>query len=284
MAWIFRIHDLFGRFDYALPGTPTIDQIVITGGKRFSGKAGERIILLSSRNKKWLFTHTGTILNIEERKSNFQDKFDSIINYRVNATLSPPNNLEDFSYSLLRIKRFDDPIQHFSRLQYAKISEIEFEAIANGEIFIARTVFGKLINSLHLEHRRNFLRILLSNKPVIIFENVDYVNLYYELKNYLEENIFTPIQWLRSTYYMLNTIVEKDQLFSIGFRDNSLSGKADIISEYPFIRFNATNEMDDILALRSYFYESITFDALISTSLQRGLNDLFKNTPLPITV
>lgn len=65
--------------------------------------------------------------------------------------------LDDYTYSLQKIyKRYIKPVRHFSH-SITSINLGDFETLVKERIFIERTIFGKLINSIPYTNRLEFL-------------------------------------------------------------------------------------------------------------------------------
>ena len=264
----------------APPDTANQNAILFFTKNKFAGQKDDNIILLSFIDDEWRFTSFGIIIYIEHKKLKNTEQFENIIEYQITTELRSANFLRQYAYTLLRIKNLNSPINNLPRNIYLQISDPEFESISRGEIFLARTMFGKFFNALHIDHRNNFLRILLSKQPMLLFGPINYFELYNELKNYLEENIFQHAWWLRSSYELLSQILTQDQLFEIGFGTSTFRSGYDVISEHSIIRFGLGRLENDIFSRRSYIYEESS--NRIQSNLQIQLNELFRNAPLPI--
>ncbi|ANE50640.1 hypothetical protein [Flavisolibacter tropicus] len=166
--------------------------------RNFGGAEGDQVVFLLD-NSRWRFSHKGTISKI--RRSNSEGVRNTKILFEVTVTdikaLSEPNSLKDFSYTLLKINKwFNDPIKHF-REPYSHLPDHDYEAITNSQIFISRTAFGKVVNGLHLEHRKSFLQQIIQDNTQLFRRGNNYIEAFQMLKEYIEDYIYPDIEMMR---------------------------------------------------------------------------------------
>jgi len=176
-------------------------------------KIGDTILLLDRE----LFTHSGLVL----QTSYENDKEQSIYEKRVVKVgdltrIESPNSLSDFAYSLPKIyKHFSKPYRHFIR-SYGRLSEVEVDIILNKKIFLSRTACGKIFESLHDIHKQLFISFVSIEHPKILTSYpIDYFNLFEILNKYINSNIFSHVNFLKSSI----RIMQKHQWPDLGFSE-----------------------------------------------------------------
>ncbi|MCC6725952.1 MAG: hypothetical protein IT258_15700 [Saprospiraceae bacterium] len=283
MAWIFKIESL-NDIRPILNGEEKW-VFELTQKRNFGGKEGDDVILLVLKEGEWVFTHSCEILEVEGRDKQDEDgtryMLITIGNFEV---INQPNKLDDFSYTLTRINRFKDPIWHFRR-KYAHIEMEEFKAITNGELFVSRTVFGKLVNSLHKDHRLNFFRTLIDEKPELFFNPAEYLEAFRFLKAYLENNLFQHVEWLTQTYDMLQDLVDEETLEQIGFADSAEDLAATRFQPRKTERIAShvlKISQNQVLGNQQSLLVELEGEIQQSRENERTFNRLFRNRQLPI--
>ncbi|MEO1215574.1 MAG: hypothetical protein AAFY45_18720 [Bacteroidota bacterium] len=204
--------------------------------RNVSIQAGDKFIALQNEELDAVFTHFGSVEKIEKIKDDSIQELAFVfkIELRSEGKLQINNQLADFAYSLKRITNYLSPEKHFNR-SYSNIDEFDFETIREGRIYIARTAFGRLINSMELTHRINFIRHYVSDDPeAFLVKDKNYIEAYNRLSNYIKIIIIQPARQLREAFSLFKEIVNYDQITEqTTFQkesENTLKVKADTIS------------------------------------------------------
>lgn len=282
MAWIFRIESI----QDIRPNLNGENRVLfeLVQKRNFGGKEGDKVVLMVNKDGDWIFIYSCEVLDISGR-DNLNQEYKRLMKITLGnfEAINQPNRLEDFSYTLKRIKRFNNPISHFSG-KYAKIEPEEFRAVVSGDLFVSRTVFGKLVNSLHEYHRFNFFRTLVDEKPQLFFKPSEYLEAFRFLKTYLEDNLFQHVEWLSQTYDMLQDLVDEETIKQIGFAETDDSKAVDsrsrkterIESQVLKIKQNQLSENQQSLLVE------LEGEIQQSRDNERTFNKLFRNIQLPI--
>jgi len=179
MYWLFNSD----KFDF---DGRAMENLSWEQSRNFFGKEGDTIIFYSFKKDTELFTH---VYSIGSKKStiigkNRQEK--DILNIELKLILEKNykegKKLDDYIYSIPRIKSFDKFLyRHFNR-KYYRLSKIEFNAIDNDKIFESRTILGTALNALHIDHKKAFSIYLVEQYPEVIQNIYNYrsiLNLFY---------------------------------------------------------------------------------------------------------
>lgn len=188
--------------------------------RNFSGQVGDKVVLLVLKDSEWLFLYKTKIKMIEKESSVTENgKTDYTVIFDNQTVIDEPNGLKDYAYTLTKIRKYNSPLRNFSR-SYGLLTVEDYNSIIKGRIFYARTIFGKLVNSMHPQHRLQFTQILVRENPELYFKNKNYKQLTNLLQIYIEDYILIQTRFLRTTYKMLNEIVVDFPTESIGILDN----------------------------------------------------------------
>jgi len=254
------------------------DGYEIVSGRKPRLNTGDKVIFIDQQYFK-LF---GTIRSVEIKELG-ENKYLTQLYFSQIEELRQPYYIYDYAYSLPKIyKHFKNPLRHFIR-SYGKLSYQEYDTIINRKIFISRTAFGKLFNSLHIEHRKAFLRQLYNNNSELHFQkNFDFVELYHLLKRYIQDSILNHYTFLQKSIEFFEEL--KINSTTLGFTEPKIEGEQgslfprrrkvdNILKQLESNKFIETDikKLDFILSGINEFAQS-----------ENTLNELFKNVPLPI--
>ncbi len=251
-------------------------------------KKNYNIILLEKKDKNYFFSSYGQIINIESvnliNEIGKQDKkqWKHLIELSLQKNLVENNNLNDISYSLFKIcKYFKKPYKHFNH-PYSSISYEDYNTIIEGKIFISRTAFGKLFNSLHNEHQLNFMNIYFKNYPYNFFSAIDYIKIFELLKKYIDFHILQPAKMLKISHNILQHFMEKNIVNELNFSEDS--------SENSNVKYdNISKQVEKIDSLLAYdpkenFLNEISEIILQENQNEKRFNDIFRKMLLPINL
>ncbi|MCB0695034.1 MAG: hypothetical protein KDC19_12395, partial [Saprospiraceae bacterium] len=157
--WYFRVDHPFPAGSEKMDGFD--HSLELIQRRRFAGGKGDQAVILTSLDKL-SFVAIGVVNNVEEGKLDEMGYRSIKVSMRLQWNHNELNLLDDFAYSLTRVRDFNRPERSFTRI-YGRLEGVEVKAIKSGEIFIRRTVFGHLVNALHIDHRQSFIEWFISN-------------------------------------------------------------------------------------------------------------------------
>ena len=126
--------------------------------------------------------------------------------------------LEDYSYSLEKVYRYQAPILHFRRA-YTLLDENDANTLQNEWIYVSRTVFGRLLNALPRINKLDFITQIINEFETDDLKKISYLNGLKYLKEYIEERVLTRGKYIVQSRDIiksnLNKIISDTQ--DIGF-------------------------------------------------------------------
>lgn len=146
--------------------------------------------------------------------------------------------LDDYAYSLLKVyKRFINPIRHFNRV-VTQITNIDFETFEEERIFIERTLFGRLINSLPYENRLQFILLSINKYKTIELTEIPLNEALEFLKNFVSSGIIKMGSYIVETQKLINknAFIFNNQT-AVGFASNDISNEESRLTEASLIKF-----------------------------------------------
>jgi len=233
--------------------------------------------------KEWVFEFEGNIKNTEEVKEekeneNYNKEKFLKITFDNIKRLEGKVILENVMYSLKKIQKFETPYLEIKN-NLNKITPIEYDAIVDGEIYYSRTVFYKLFNSLHKEHKIAFYsHIFNSSKNKNKIEN-NFSKLLPLLQGYIETHIYNSAILFIEAINVLQALQQDINLDEIGFdssEEKSLSGVIDYsvhqieYSKQFISNYDSMPKIDEIRNEYENFKET-----------EEEFYKIFKNTPFP---
>ncbi|MCS3796407.1 hypothetical protein [Niastella sp. OAS944] len=240
----------------------------------FKGQVGDEVIFYEFNSRRRLFTHLYKISRISQRKNAgiFEYHFISIT-LQIIRSFGEEKEVEDYVFSFPRIKNFGSRLYKFFNKRYYKLTELEFLAIVEDQIFLSRTIMGTALNAMHLDHRKAFSQLLVERDPDILQNRYTHGEVLSLLNEYFQYAIITPAKQLAEAYAQMQTFVEnRDVLESMAFynttnlrsRQDSIFSQVRVINEY-LEQVNISIPED-----RHTDFNESKFETL------------FKNKPLPI--
>ncbi len=270
MNWIFKFSDLGSEFNVKR------NPIILLKQKRnFIGKIGDKVIGLEKI--KWEFTALYVISEINIKYLEAENK-EIEITLELKEIFYSKKKLDDYIYSIKRITNFSTPIKHFSR-KYSRISNVEYEAIVNDDIYTNRTIFGTVFNAMHPIHQRSYLHNLMLTDPEVLMLKPNIERALALLKQYLEFAVINPAFYLKESFKILQSILPESDTQEIGFSES----------------FESQNRNENQILYKQVNVIDKNLDELISFILlndieQSGspkikkIKNFYKNTPLPISL
>lgn len=165
---------------------------------------GDDLIFIKVINDDMVFTNTGIISKIGKRDfvkgkpkkgGQFQqfkdrDKYHHHFNFEIKKTLQKNNMLSELEYSLPVVDNHHKPEVHFQS-QYRAIPKDDFDTIVNGWVYVTRTAFGKLVNSLPRQNKLEFMIQAMDHFATIDFSRTSLVDGLEFLYKYIERRILS---------------------------------------------------------------------------------------------
>lgn len=173
--------------------------------------------------------------------------------------------LDDYSYSLLKVyKRYIKPVRHFSKI-VTDIGETDFTTLKNENIFISRTIFGRLVNSMPYANRLQFLLYCLEEFKTTDLRKVHFTKATPILKKFIGHGILDMGKYLTESVEIIKSnpdlfgdyrfvgFVEENDLLK--FRTRPLRSKAKLLVD---------NIYDQSLLFKNVFDYNKSFENLFS--------------------
>lgn len=270
MNWIFNTQTLNQNFNDSKTQVISFEQ-----KRKFSGEKGENIILLEYKSGNWVFTKQYKIITIDQKK--FDEEYNNIVvTIELIQEFGEKKLLEDYVYSLVRVTDFKNPSKHFKR-KYSRLTDVEFEAIADDKIYTNRTILGTILNALHIDHQKSFIEYLAQEEPALLTNKPDVDKALDHLYEYVEANIIEPIKYLKSIGELFSDLFGIEALNELGFAEDvekmdkikMVKPQLDLIEKHlKFLPFQDPER-------------GITTDRVFE---KRAFRNLFKNSRLPLNL
>lgn len=233
MKWLFNNYKFYITGDFK-------ETIVWKQKRNFNGNKGDLIVFFEFNFLSQNFTYLYRIASVNKKR--LDEIIDDQLMYEISAELELEQSfgnekeIVDYIYSFPRIIYFDKYLyRHFNR-RYYRLSNEEFNAITEDEIFEARSIIGTALNSLHIDHRKAFIQHAVNVYPEIIQNNYNHFALLELFYEYFQFSIIGPSKQLIETYENLRNISNMDQPNFIGFGDNdeveNIYRQVQVINEY----------------------------------------------------
>lgn len=273
MNWIFKTGNYLKVDSQKNEATATLEQKL-----NFSGKTGEKVLLIDKIRGDWEFISIYSIKGIDIQNPDQASK-KIFISLNLVKHFEKSKNIMDYIYSLSRITNYDNPMKHFTR-KYSRIYETEFDAIVQDKIFVSRSILGTVLNALPREHQEAFIDYIAVEAPELLTNNIDIDRALSLLKTYLKFSIIEQAEYLKESASMLKSIISEDEYSKIGFSLNTekeriqsvemIKPQVEIIDEY----------LDDFVNLLEKAAEPKLFENRENWKFKQ----LFKKSRLPITL
>ncbi|MGI4751266.1 MAG: hypothetical protein ACRYFB_11580 [Janthinobacterium lividum] len=170
-------------------------------------KKNSPLVFIKKNENGFIFINIGTVTSevsivalkrreesvsivIAKNKAVPKDKFRHTYNYLINKTLEVNNSLNDLKYSLKAVDNFGKHQKYFEQ-QFRQLIDTDFKTITNGYIYTARTVFGKLVNSIPRQNKLEFMLNAMEKFKTIDFTKIPLLEGIDFLINYLNRRILS---------------------------------------------------------------------------------------------
>ncbi len=177
---------------------------------------GSDLLIIKPTNDDLVFTNSGTIISIDQKKlikgdsspnqknnAKKRDSYDHYFKFKVEEVLNENNKLSELEYSLPIISNYLNPTVHFQN-QYRTLEKNDYETIIKGWVYATRTVFGKLVNALPRQNKLEFMIESIDNFSTIDFKQISLVDGLDFLYKYIERRILNRGKLLVSIDNILN--------------------------------------------------------------------------------
>lgn len=243
---------------------------------RFSGEIGEDVLILEFNELYSVFTAYGKISNIEiDSLDESLEKQAYLITIQIFEVFKEAKQLDSYIYSFRRITHYSKPRRHFNR-KYSRMYKAEFDAVVQDKIYIKRTIFGTIVNSLPIEHRKAFVQYLATENPEAIIGKPDLDRSLDLLMKYLDYAVIQPSKLLQECGNLINELFDANTYTQIGFQEESDtpdSTKIQMLAAQVSI-------IDKYLNVESNPFQA-AFDIASSNNDDNRFKSVFKNRPLP---
>ena len=207
---------------------------------------GDKIIFFNRFNKGIVFQSSTTVSSTAlEDLGEEGFRFKGILSKL--RLFQEDRHLEEFSFSLQKIYRYQKPMLHFKR-PYIELSENDFKTLVKATIYWARTGFGQFINQLPHPHLVRFMRGLAESEPDILLQRSGYSNAWKALRRFIEEEYISAalvFKAIRIQVEKLNQLPE----FNLEYSDVSLSSDEDIQPDFVEQQERLFSEFSEMLVM-----------------------------------
>lgn len=291
--WVFRISG----------GSLILDKLLrenkpwtyeFTTGYNFRGAEGDPVILLVYTSAmKWVFYAYGRITEFEKTYNESTQRHFIKLTVSELTKTKAPNTLDDFAYTLTKVRDFDNPAKHFRT--YSSLTPVEYNSIIQGKIFVSRTAFGKVIRALPPQHRQSFDNYFRTYHSKVYNGKKNYAEAWRILKTYVDSHILIPAQQLISARKMFAQLAGDDVANKIGFGETGLKqhnigrqvkeiykleGDLPIALDAP-LQKSIDLKPEDLKERKGYFFEDVG-EAIEKTGEEK-LNENFRKMSWPIS-
>ncbi len=156
-------------------------------------------------------------------------------------------------------------------------------------------MLGTAINSMHLDHRKEFVRVLVSKYPEVVIGKLEFEVIANELTNYIQYSIVIPAKQLLAGSGILNNIVGDEIYRQVGFevennsnQVNSIQSQTGLIQQHLEIVDQLDSFMTNIIRQDkgAIVFESVSEEATeplyLDMQREKRFERLFTNKYLPI--
>lgn len=167
------------------------------------------VIIFWRQGQEVQFVQAATVLEVNRRKED-SDETDanSFALTSQPGQLEPSRSLADFTYSLVRITRFDNPSRHFRRL-ISRLPDPDFRTLVDGEIYWSRSAFGFFINQLPPQTFIDFVQSVRDFNPQLLIAEPDFRQLWQLLRTFITDE-YIESHYLASAIRSLSLDISKN--------------------------------------------------------------------------
>jgi hypothetical protein len=277
--------------------------IEFVDGENFTRLNKDDSFVTLNKNEDYFFQHFGFVaekprteqLSENEARnllSNFEEGFSyyrHIVPVKIKDVLTKDNLLDEYMYSLLGIKNLANPYIHF-RKKVTALNPNDYETITKQWVYVARTIFARLINAIPKENRLDFVLQSMAQFQKIELRETPFLRAIEFLRDYIDENFLSQGRLLIGIKHIL-----ENELNEVGIPINELSfldheeENNQLNDSNPFVENN-----DKIIQQAKSFEQLFSIDEDLgiidkifndvskNVEIERRFEKLFKNKPWPI--
>jgi hypothetical protein len=193
------------------------------------------------------------------------------------------NQIENYAYSIPGMD-YIFPDKYFNSA-IKKIDLQDYNNIINNRIFIARTAFGMIVNSLPIDNRIEIAYAFVKNNYYERPEIKDYINALKYVQDFLENSLYPIGKMLTDSYNILEkNFSETFPIKSLGFIDSheDLKGLR-LDGDLLFNQANRFSELFNYLEKTELFFK-IYKDIEENIKFESKYNTRFEKVRFPITL
>ncbi len=273
MNWIFRTGDFLQYIDKDKKALA-----IFTQKRYFSGRKGENVLVLDKSENGYEFTHHYKVSNIDVEENN--DGYKTfLIDLVLVEKYSGDKFLDDYIYSLARIRHFDSPVKHYSK-RYSRLFDAEFDAIIYDKIYVKRTVLGTMLNAMHPDHQQAFISFLSQEDPGLLIGKADIDKTLMLLMDYLKYAVIEPANYLKNSVEILKKLVDDESIDEIGFTKDPREATTRTVQKIQQQNKLIEKYLDALPTSINQIIDSESEDSME----YRKYKDLFKDSGLPFTI
>jgi hypothetical protein len=165
--------------------TPADSTIRFSQRRRPTIAAGDDVVLFERERDGVVFDATGTVKEAASTSvAENQLAFTAVVT--PISRLDPPRLLLDFTYSLIKVYRYNRPARHFTG-KYVSLTSADYKAIDAAHIFWARTAFGTYLNALPGAAVTQFIQSVAETDPDLLVGRSSYGALWVYLYTFIKE-------------------------------------------------------------------------------------------------
>lgn len=152
-------------------------------------------------------------------KAKYPKKFRHLIPVSI---IRIDRKLDDYMFSLKAVENYSQPYNHFKQ-KYTSFNEEDFNTVVKEMLYITRTTFGRLFNSLPRENQFEVLLALTEEYKTENIKSIGLLNAVRFLRKYLEDIIIDSGKYIIGSESLLIKLSKKAnfQVDKIGFVDDN---------------------------------------------------------------
>ena len=201
--WVYNITEDHSILNKQL-GKASIGQIeVIDKSPTFPAKVDDLFVTLN-KNGEFFFDFYGKVMSkpqtvqtsltskevaILEKNNVAKSKYPKKYLHKISVEINKiDQKLDDFMFSLKTVENYSNPYNHFKR-KYTSFNLEDFETIVKKMLYLTRTTFGRLFNSLPKENQIEVLLALIEENRTEDIKKIGLLNAIRFLRQYIEDII-----------------------------------------------------------------------------------------------
>ncbi|MFC1980023.1 hypothetical protein ACFLVS_04105, partial [Chloroflexota bacterium] len=185
-------------------------ELVIESGLRVSISPRDHIVLFKRDNEQIRFHSQVTSLDRHLSGSN-EKGFHFSAHLSQLEPIDNALNLDELTYSLLKIYRYGKPYRHFLR-PYVSLSPADYYTITTASIYWARTAFGLYINALRREQLNRFMQDIALTTPETLIQISNFYSAWISLRTFINEEYIAAAELLQLLHVQVDRLQSREDL------------------------------------------------------------------------